>query len=108
MNLPSVSPNENMQTAASIRAMPASRAERSSAVVEIFARIPIKAFGEEESAGVPLSGCRKPLQRHSGRYEASNLESRDFAMCHRTSEARSSYSRPVMTAESIAATTPLR
>ena len=38
MNLPSASPNENMKTASTINPMPARRAERSSAVMEIFAR----------------------------------------------------------------------
>ena len=38
MNLPSTSPNEKKHTPASIKPMPASRAERSSEVVEILER----------------------------------------------------------------------
>src|ERR1700677_2315604 len=66
MNLPSASPNENMKTDSAINPMPARRAERSSAPVEIFARKFMCGYLREATQASRLSGNRKTFSRHSG------------------------------------------
>jgi hypothetical protein len=54
MNFPSASPNENMNIDNSISPMPARRAERSSAAVEIFVS---RLMGDYPKGEVRLSDC---------------------------------------------------
>src|SRR5882724_13617586 len=85
MNLPSASPNENMQTAASIRPMPARRAERSSVVAGILASKFI-------STGTPHAEER-PLGRVS-KDEASWFETAQTLLLTMRSGLRQSASSP--------------
>src|SRR5664279_3606051 len=63
MYLPSASPNENMKIDSSISPIPASRAERASSPVEIFANRLMLDSLEDRAR---LSGCGHSLHRHSG------------------------------------------
>src|SRR6267142_3988615 len=63
MNFPSASPNENMNIDNSINPIPARRAERSSAALEILAS---RLIWDSLKGELRLSGCWNCLQRHSG------------------------------------------
>src|SRR6516162_6972379 len=100
MNLPSASPKENMQTPASIRAMPASRAERSSVATEIF----LKKF-IDRLAVLPLFAANGHSNNEVADARPCPATHLSVPRCFKDVDARH---KPRMAVESIAAASPTR